>query len=46
MIGVIILTAGLSGFTPMAEVQIGAVVFGFGLSWLDVSLWSKTANNY
>ena len=46
MIGVVIFTAGLSGFTPMAVVQIGAAVFGFGLSWLDVSLWSKTASNY
>jgi Na+/phosphate symporter len=46
MIGVIIFAAGLSGFTPMAVVQIGAVVFGFGLSWLGVRLWSKTASNY
>jgi len=45
MIGVIIFTAGLSGFAPMAVVQIGAAVFGFGLSWLGVSLWSKTAGN-
>ena len=45
IVGVYIFIAGLSGFTPLVVVQIGAAFFGFGLFGLGVSWWSKTADN-
>jgi len=39
MVGVIVFGAGLSGFLPMAVVQIGSVIFALGLVWMGVALW-------
>lgn len=40
MVGVLVFGAGLSGFLPMIIVQVGSVMFGVGLAWLGVGLWS------
>jgi len=39
MTGVVVFGAGLSGFLPMAVVQVGSVIFAAGLVWMGLALW-------
>jgi hypothetical protein len=40
IVGTIVFGIGLSGFVPMLVVRAGAVIFGGGLAWVGICLWS------
>lgn len=40
LVGTIVFAIGLSGLAPMIVVRTGSVLFGAGLVWLGLSLWS------
>lgn len=44
MAGTIVFAIGLSGLLPMIVVRIGSVLFGAGLAWLGISLWSNDSD--
>ena len=45
IVGTIVFGIGLSGLFPMIVVRTGSVVFGAGLVWLGISLWTKAASD-
>ena len=40
IVGTIVFGIGLSGLVPMFVVRAGAVIFGGGLAWVSICLWS------
>ena len=42
IVGTIVFAIGLSGLFPMIVVRVGAVVYGAGLAWLGISLWTQS----